>query len=340
MRAWRRERPGFEAIAPSIYFCDVLLARGLGFHWSNVKPVGLRNAHIRKHPSPSLRCSGGRAHLNRPFFQASDNFKTPHSGKDNDDPRYFDVSNFPWEENSSSAVYLRRPPASCSSTILSYPSSYPYELVRWSLERGSTENPYKLCDLQGQVDDHKDARDAIKDWLANKAEIPAHRILIDKKIAGLIGFPLLWTSGCKRPDLQVTSANKCVLQIEVESGDLESTVRKLGIGLVDQLRWLRNHKTTIKKCSGFYFMSGSKTGHVIHVEVMWEDKLLNFVLNRRRLPMGNVATKVKEVLREAQQSLDSTASRCMAHFTLPISSNPSKMQPGKCPLGSQLSSSM
>ena len=35
--------------------------------------------------------------------------------------------------------------------------------------------------------------------------------------------------------------------------------------------------------------------------------------------MGNVATKVKEVLREAQLSLDSTADRRMSGFTLPIS---------------------
>ena len=224
---------------------------------------------------PSLRCSGGRAHLNRRLFQASDNFKTPHSGMDNDDPRY--DPNFAWEENCSTAVYPQLPPASRSSTIL----SHPYELVRWCLEIGSTQNPYKLCDLlevqQSLLENHKDAYDAIMDWLVNKAEIPAHRILIDNKITGLIGCPLLSTSECKRPDLQVTSANKRVVQIEVDSGNLESTVRKLGIGLVDQLRWLRNHRTIIKKCSGFYFMSGSKTGHVLHVEVVWKEELLKFV---------------------------------------------------------------
>ncbi len=99
----------------------------------------------------------------------------------------------------------------------------------------STENPYKLSDLlerpQAQLVDHKEAYHAIKEWLVDETEIPADSIPIDRKIAGMEGCPLLWTSECKRPDLQLTSANKCVLvQIEVDSGDKESTVRKLGVG--------------------------------------------------------------------------------------------------------------
>ena len=53
--------------------------------------------------------------------------------------------------------------------------------------------------------------------------------------------------------------------------------------LVDQLRWLRNHDTNITKCSGFYFMGSSGRGHVIHVELVWTDTLLKFVMKRRRL---------------------------------------------------------
>ena len=188
-------------------------------------------------------------------------------------------------------------------------------------ETGESAEPYTLSDLlrrpQSQLVDH---REAIMQWLVDVAQIPAESILIDRKIEIMEGWPLLWTSEWKKPDLQIISADKCVLvQIEVDSGDKESTVRKLGMGLVDQLRWLRNHDTNITKCSGFYFMGSSESGHVIHVELVWRNQRLNFALQCRRLPMGSVATKVKEVMDEAQQSLESIKGQDMAGFALPMS---------------------
>ena len=46
---------------------------------------------------------------------------------------------------------------------------------------------------------------------------------------------------------------------------------------------------------------------------------MKFVLQSQRLPMGSVATKVKEVMGEAQRSLASMVGRHMAGFSLPIS---------------------
>ena len=113
---------------------------------------------------------------------------------------------------------------------------------------------------QSQLEDHRGAYQAIK---LDRAQIPTDRIHIDCKIAGIEGCPQLLTSELKKPDLPIISDDQCVLvQIEVDSGDVERTVRKLGIGLVDQLCWLRNH---ITKCGGFYFMSGrGGGGHVIY----------------------------------------------------------------------------
>ena len=44
-------------------------------------------------------------------------------------------------------------------------------------------------------------------------------------------------------------------------------------------------------------MNGKGGGHVIYVELVWEN--MKFQLNRQRLPMDIVATKVKEVMAEA-----------------------------------------
>ena len=69
-------------------------------------------------------------------------------------------------------------------------------------------------------------------------------------------------------------------------------------------------------------MAGSTgRGYVIHVEVVWEDKHLNFLLKRQTLPTGSVTTKVKEVMVEVQRSLALTVARHMTDFALPLSQN-------------------
>ena len=226
-----------------------------------------------------------------------------------------------WSWVKSSYAYY--PPQLSASRSSMVSQVFSYNLLLLGTTTGESENSYTLSALlgrqQSQLEAHREAYKAIKQCLVNMAKIPAESILIDHKIAGIEG--LLWTSECKKPNLQIISANRCVLvQIEVDSGDMESTLRKLGIGLVEQLRWLRNHRTSITKCGGFYFMSGSSgRGHVIYVEVVWEDEHLKFLLKRQRLPMASVTTKVKEVMAEAQQSLALTVDRHMTAFALPIS---------------------
>ena len=124
---------------------------------------------------------------------------------------------------------------------------------------GSTQNPYKLSDLlRAGVGEPQGCipciYHAIKAWMVNKTTIPESNILIasfpglprsertslslygrpgneaniliDHKVAGLYGCPLLCTSECKRPDLQLTSANNCILvQIEVEHGEYSQKAR-------------------------------------------------------------------------------------------------------------------
>ena len=66
-------------------------------------------------------------------------------------------------------------------------------------------------------------------------------------------------------------------------------------------------------------MNGKGGGHVIYVELVWEN--MKFQLNRQRLPMDIVATKVKEVMAEAELVLAKIEGQCMKGFALPISQN-------------------
>ena len=127
-----------------------------------------------------------------------------------------------------------------------------------------------------------------------------------------------WTSTHKRPDLQIISTNNHVLvQVEVESSSKDSTIRKLTLGLIDQLRWLRNHTMSITKCSGFYFMNHRTRGQVIQVVLEWVDNEWVFLQDPNRLPREGVDAEIRQALNDAGVSLLAAQNR--TDHALPIS---------------------
>lgn len=134
-----------------------------------------------------------------------------------------------------------------------------------------------LCTLLGQSPgtDHYQSYVAIQLWLNDVLNLNlTTEIKINTLIEDTTSIPPLETSTRKKPDLQIVTTRRhhVLVQIEVEPGnDKDRTIRKLTYGLVDQLCWLRNCRTNITKCSGFYFMNHSARGHVIQVVIEWED---------------------------------------------------------------------
>ena len=118
----------------------------------------------------------------------------------------------------------------------------------------------------------------------------------------------------------VSTTNHVLVQVEVESSNKDSTIRKLTLGLIDQLRWLRNHTTSITKCSGFYFMNHRTRGHVIQVVLEWVDNKWLFLQDPNRLPRESVDAKIRQALNDARVSLRSAlAAQNPTDHALPIS---------------------
>lgn len=88
----------------------------------------------------------------------------------------------------------------------------------------------------------------------------------------------------ERDQIWWLSWKELVLQIEVESETLEKTIRKLSLGIIDQLCWLRNHDDSILQCSGFCFINHHGLGHVIQVDIQWSDHF-KFFINTQTLAM-------------------------------------------------------
>ena len=107
-------------------------------------------------------------------------------------------------------------------------------------------------------------------------------------------LPPLVSSLRKIPDLCIYDRNdktRILLQLEVDSGDLNKTLRKLALSLIDQLRY-----DSITTCIGFYFPNNSSCTSVIKVTLMWSDETTDFTTTNSTVPRGNFIREIKTAI--------------------------------------------
>lgn len=204
-----------------------------------------------------------------------------------------------WEKETS-AFTLQLPSALQVSASELF---FQYDLVIFGIEEGEVPE-YTLEDLLEQAPgtNHREVYSAIKQWVAPSL-CHGESIVIDIAVTDTKCTPPLDTSTNKRSGVQiVTNNNHLLVQVEVDLGNKKEAT--LTLGLLDQLRWLRNHQTTISSCSGFYFMNKS-SGHVIHVVLEWVDDLWRFVQTLHRLPKECVKANIEQALTAAREILRS-----------------------------------
>ena len=170
----------------------------------------------------------------------------------------------PWDA-SSSRTWRKETSASCRKQPSASERSFNacFDVYGMLLEEEAREIPspaYTLHQLIGISSvNHVNSYKNIQKWLVdNLQDMTEEKIHIDKEIRSIKTLPTLGTTRRKRPDLVIYDTGddeqaQVLVQIEVDSGDVETTCRKLSLGLVDQLRLQINHIDTINECRGFYF---------------------------------------------------------------------------------------
>ena len=129
---------------------------------------------------------------------------------------------------------------------------------------------------------HFESYSHIKEWL--ESEIDEVTIKINASIHQDLEplAVLLNTSHRKHPDLAIYSSNgrTLLIQLQVQSGPIYSTLKKLAIGLAGQLIWQRNNiSTTIDTCYGYFLPSCNpklEGSCVSRMKLKWDDKLFKF----------------------------------------------------------------
>ena len=107
-------------------------------------------------------------------------------------------------------------------------------------------------------------------------------------------LPPLISSQRKIPDLCTydrKDKTRVLLQIEVDSGDLNKTLRKVALVRIDQLLYERNLDDSISICIVFYFPNNSSSTSVMKVTLMWSDETTNSIV-----PEENVIREIKTAI--------------------------------------------
>ena len=137
----------------------------------------------------------------------------------------------------------------------------------------------------GSIRTHGETCIKIRDWLLE------HDSDEDIRKEGVLGPPVNLDPYFATADkvCDVIWYHSCMEVLEVMSNkNRVSTILKLGLGLMDQLRSQRNRDDTILSISGFYFPAKDETGYVEQVMCEWEDKKMSFSLTVTQLEQGAI----------------------------------------------------
>lgn len=143
----------------------------------------------------------------------------------------------------------------------------------------------------------------IKKWLIDELQLQDTQIKLNQEVLCFKTLPASGTSDCRRPDLAIYNDNDeqdLVLQLDVHLKGLMQTLQKLDLGLMNQLRWLRNHNDAITDCTGFCFPPEEEEGHVILVNMQWCDFTFEFYTTWTRLPKIDVSREIQVCLEIAK----------------------------------------
>ena len=160
-------------------------------------------------------------------------------------------------------------------------------------------------EMANDTTSHIQMYEFISNWLKNKLKDMRINIETNRSIhTSMHPLPPLLSLLKKLPDLGLYDRNndpRLLLQIEVDSGDMNKTIRKLSLGLMDQLRFERNLDDTITTCIGFYFPNNSSSTSVIKVSLMWSDETIDFRSTNDIVLKRNIIREIKSAVRQEKK---------------------------------------
>ena len=164
----------------------------------------------------------------------------------------------------------------------------------------------------------------IADWLMNMLDESEYVIETNKAMVDSFNkAPPLKSTSRKHPDLCIyrnypDEKRRTIIQIEVHSGDFIMSLRKLALGLMDQLRVQRNVNDQIFSCCGFYFPAIDTQKTVVKVTLTWSDDAHIFKCIAEPIPLREVSNAINTAItQEVVKTLDFQTTQ--NNFAIPMS---------------------
>ena len=198
-----------------------------------------------------------------------------------------------------------------------------------SIHNIADDEKYSLCDMDispemaNDTTSHIQMYELISHWLKDKLRGMRINIETNRSIhTSMHPLPPLLSSLKRLPDLGLYDRNndpRLLLQIEVDSGGMNKTIRKLCLGLIDQLRFERNLDDTITTCIGFYFPNNSSSTSVIKVSLTWSDETLDFRSTNDIVLKRHIIHDIKTAVQLEKSKIITRPERTKDLFLLPLS---------------------
>lgn len=165
---------------------------------------------------------------------------------------------------------------------------------------------------------HNTIRDHTREWL--QQHIKRCVFLLEKGL-GMVSQDSLLVKTQKKVDILAKQRDDDralgIVQIEIVSDkDLIATINKLGYGLIDQLKFIRNCGFGINEIIGF--VVPVEIGFVVKVVCRWNDDACQFYLEPENVKKSEVISEVEGVYKVQMPMMFDCICANRSRFTIPL----------------------
>lgn len=123
-------------------------------------------------------------------------------------------------------------------------------------------------------------------------------MLADKEVRQFKDLKALFSSVQIFPDVAIYTDNWEVplLLFEVNSSPYDQTLKKMALVLMEHLKWLRNHDSSIVEWSGFCFPKHAVNTCVSRVDISWDCQNFEFIIDFFPLISNDVEGDIRRTI--------------------------------------------
>ena len=184
--------------------------------------------------------------------------------------------------------------------------------------------PYQIEKVMSyNCTDHSAACIDIAQWLQDKLKSYHSSVIVvsEQALNEPYKYDQIMTTNEKFVDITAYYKNcVCFFAEVISGGNRQKTLQKLALDQIHHLHWLKNRRSSITMCSGFYFhFAEDCNDHVTEIQLAWDD--FHFSYNARPicLASNDVLARIKTCFELEIKNIDELLEVDCTKFIVPVS---------------------